>query len=177
MIILRFSHNTRIRIDQKALDIFYDHRQMSKDSPEKGGVLVGEEKIRTKPEFCCKLRITGASGSMPGDSATPTSLSLTGPGHQEFVDQEKKRIYNLFNIRGVIIGYWHTHSEIMPTHSRRDIRAWKKMLERCSSEFPRFHMIIGQIFTSIHLHCPDLKPTWHHGAICNTLLTRYRRKS
>ena len=181
MIVLKLSSDTNATIFQEALDVFHDHRPTSEDAHEKGGFLVAtvwvsdpEEKVK----FRSRITIWSASRPQLGDKETLEGVILCDPGHEAFLERERKRMFDTRNRNAVTIGCWHTHpGEAMPEESSKDRKSWSKMMAGVASHCPRLHIIVAQRYTSFHLHYPDSDPEWIVSAIPNKLLKRDRRKS
>lgn len=90
-------------------------RQVGKDTPERGGYLIGYENAKT-------LNYTISSATPPSskDYARRCFIRLYSMNHLKSITLKKTDGY---------IGTWHTHPQEIPSPSSIDIKDWKESLK------------------------------------------------
>ena len=90
-------------------------RQVGKDTPERGGYLIGYENAKT-------LNYTISSATPPSskDYARRSFIRLSFRNHLKSITLKKTDGY---------IGTWHTHPQEIPYPSSIDIKDWKESLK------------------------------------------------
>ncbi|WP_415912170.1 Mov34/MPN/PAD-1 family protein [Neptuniibacter sp. QD37_11] len=109
-----------MRIKQKVLDIWDEHKQKKLTDNEQFGVLIGSF---SEPNDYLINEVTVPIGL---DRSTRTRFSLVDPYHQEKVNQHFKQSQGQL----AYIGTWHTHPEPHPKPSKLDIKDWEACCKR-----------------------------------------------
>ena len=91
--------------------------QVSPDTPEGGGYIVGYEHRDTGNVVLEKVSVPHRL-----DRRTRTHFDLLDPAHKFFLRKEKFR-------KSFYMGVWHTHPQVTPTPSATDWDDWEKTLE------------------------------------------------
>ena len=109
----RDDNDELVVITAKVMSQLLSFRQLSPESHEAAGVLIGERRG-------IHLVIHDLSVPGKGDKRTRFSVDRCGPHHQEAVDAA------FYRSKGTLqyLGEWHTHPEDYPHPSFRDKRSW-----------------------------------------------------
>lgn len=92
-----------------------NHRQLTNDSNEAAGVLIGERRGK-------HLVIWDLSEPGLGDIRSRHAVDRRGPHHQRTVDEAFSRSGGTLQY----LGEWHTHPEVTPSPSMKDLTTWIK---------------------------------------------------
>ncbi|HAL7030764.1 Mov34/MPN/PAD-1 family protein [Raoultella terrigena] len=113
----RDDNDELVVITAKVMSQLLSFRQLSPESHEAAGVLIGERRG-------IHLVIHDLSVPGKGDKRTRFSVDRCGPHHQEAVDAAFYRSEGTLQY----LGEWHTHPEDNPHPSLRDKRSWQSNL-------------------------------------------------
>lgn len=113
----RDDNDELVVIAAKVMTQLLSFRQLSPESHEAAGVLIGERRG-------IHLVIHDLSVPGKGDKRTRFSVDRCGPHHQEAVDAAFYRSEGTLQY----LGEWHTHPEDYPHPSSRDKRSWQSNL-------------------------------------------------
>ncbi|HEM8024294.1 peptidase [Enterobacter cloacae subsp. cloacae] len=113
----RDDNDELVVITAKVMSQLLSFRQLSPESHEAAGVLIGERRG-------IHLVIHDLSVPGKGDKRTRFSVDRCGPHHQEAVDAAFYRSEGTLQY----LGEWHTHPEDFPHPSFRDKRSWQSNL-------------------------------------------------
>lgn len=127
--------NTKIHISEELLGIWRDKRQLSKNSHEAFGVLIGSQS-----ECASEFWLETCTSPQQQDSATRTSFNLRASHHQNVVDSYYKSSKGMLGY----VGTWHTHPERTPMPSFIDITDWRECCRR-NPDRRLIFAIIGQM--------------------------------
>lgn len=103
-------------IEQVVIDTISSFKQVSINSKEAGGLLIGY----FKPPH---LHVTNLTTPMPKDKASRTQYCREDIGHVK----QLKSLYNTSHGKINLIGEWHTHPEKTPNPSSIDLNQWGKL--------------------------------------------------
>ncbi|MCT8869364.1 MAG: peptidase [Shewanella oneidensis] len=129
-LIFKDMNDDLVVILKNASTLLQNHRQLTSDSKEAAGVLIGERRGR-------HLVICDISEPGEGDIRYRFSVNRKGSHHQEKVDVA----FEQSNGTHQYIGEWHTHPEDFPSPSFTDRCSW---LRNISSNKPMIVLIVGR---------------------------------
>lgn len=104
------SLGVNLKVATTVADIFLSHKQKAKES-EKGGQLFIDTSMSNG------LWLSLATPPHKDDRASPTSLELDANRcKQEIIESKDKGL--------ILVGYWHTHAELIPNLSAQDVKSF-----------------------------------------------------
>tara|TARA_R110001583_G_scaffold53568_2_gene165063 strand:+ start:3428 stop:3925 length:498 start_codon:yes stop_codon:yes gene_type:complete len=124
-----------IRISGELLEKLCDFRQLAKQAPESGGVLIGKH--------------LNSGGVLLIDQLTPPQKS-DKQGRCEFYRSTEhnklvNEIWQKSNRYSTYVGLWHSHPEPIPNYSSIDKQDWQNALTQSKYEGNKlFFVIVGQ---------------------------------
>lgn len=114
------SNGGQIKISVAVLQAIEPFKQMRKEIPEAGGILMGRFIKETKD-----IVVDGITTPMKGDVQSRYTFKRLSSLHQEILDAEWKKSKGTCNY----LGEWHTHPEQDVEPSGVDRRDWKRKLK------------------------------------------------
>lgn len=126
---ITFSDGVQLDLFPDFQNILYEYRQINKDLPEAGGILIGYENAETG-------NITIAKGT------APKALDFRSRARLYLSKQHRSEIQELEYPYGYM-GTWHTHPTDIPIPSSVDLRDWKKCLKKNAHATGSLIFIIG----------------------------------
>ncbi|WP_186207468.1 Mov34/MPN/PAD-1 family protein [Burkholderia gladioli] len=108
-----------VLIEGNVLFVIAQHRQLTKQTTEAGGILLGYRRG-------AHLHITHLTVPGPKDVATRVSFKRRDPCHQK----QALRAWEQSGHTVDYLGEWHTHPEVSPSPSSTDRRAWTEILQK-----------------------------------------------
>jgi integrative and conjugative element protein (TIGR02256 family) len=106
----------QVLIESAVLELLQSHRQVSWNSTEAGGVLLGYRRDR-------HLHITEATLPAARDKRSRTAFWRRDPSHQAAASNGWTRTKETLDY----VGEWHTHPESQPSPSNLDLLEWRKV--------------------------------------------------
>lgn len=113
---IRFQNGVSLDLFPDVQDLLYSYRQVSSNTPEAGGMLIGYENASTG-----NFTVFSATEPQDSDIRSHTAVFL-GKQHREIL----KKLEPPYGY----IGTWHTHPSSKPTPSLIDLRDWKKCIKQ-----------------------------------------------
>ncbi len=129
-----------VRVSKSLIEKLLNYRQLEKDAPESGGVLIGKH--------------LNSNGAVLLDDFTSPQKSdrqercryYRSSEHNQLVQQ----IWRDSDHQSTYVGLWHTHAEPRPNFSSVDKKDWNNALKKSRYEGSAlFFFIIGQT----HIRC------------------------
>lgn len=120
--------NIVINFDKEVIDLFEQHKQLAKNTPESGGQIFAHH---SKGE----VFVSRATGLRDGDRR---ERFLFWPNRR----QERKEIKKMYSEGYHYIGDWHTHPEEIPTPSLVDIKNILECFQKSKHDLKFFVMVI-----------------------------------
>ncbi len=125
----------KLIIGAEAVKVFAANIQGARNSPERGGILLGR-KLKDKEDYV----FDQVSEPAPGDKAGASFFKRQSEHHQSLVNGAWAESQGACNY----LGEWHTHYENTPSPSSIDIKSWKKLMKGVRAPFPFiFFVIVG----------------------------------
>jgi len=124
-----------VRFSSELLERLCQFRQLVKDCPESGGVLIGKH--------------LNSGGVLLVDGLTPPQKSDKQGRCEFYRSTEHNRLVNEIwrksNGHSTYVGLWHSHPEPIPSYSATDKQDWLNALKQSKYEGNRlFFAIVGQ---------------------------------
>lgn len=131
----RVGSKGRLVIDKDVVSSLLAYRQVSRNSTEAGGLLLGRHLLS-----CHHLAVDEISKPQPGDRRSRNGF-YRGRGHHKTAIKRWKKS----NHTCTYLGSWHTHPEHYPTPSPTDLRDWRNALRKDTFEGGfLYFIIVGQ---------------------------------
>lgn len=125
--------NRKIKFCDNILEIMQKYIQVTRKSPEAGGILIGRENYGNT-----NLVIEFITEPMTLDKRSRCRFLRKDTGHLEFFEklyEENAGVYGY-------MGEWHTHPENIPHYSAMDSSNWKKIGKEMNGG-KQYHIIAG----------------------------------
>lgn len=126
--------NRMIKVTKTVVEMIRHQLQITSDSPEAGGILVGRENVSND-----NFIIEYATSPMPGDIQKRTRYIRKDKDHLIFYQD----LYDRYNGIYRYVGEWHTHPEKIPRYSIMDWNNWKKIAQNDNRNEFHYHFIAG----------------------------------
>lgn len=127
--------NRKVKISNDVLSYIYSKRQTDANDCESGGMLIGSIIRGTKDIIIEDLTLP-----IKEDKCTRTSYVRSEEHNklleQKWIDSQYTKMY---------FGEWHTHPQINPFPSSRDIKNWKNLMRQSETETEILIFIIAGI--------------------------------
>ena len=125
----------KLIIGAEAVKVFAVNIQGSRNSPERGGILLAR-KLKSKEDYV----LDQVSEPAPGDKAGASFFKRHSNNHQNLVNDAWVKSQGACNY----LGEWHTHYENTPSPSSIDMKSWRKLMKEVHAPFPFiFFVIVG----------------------------------
>lgn len=130
-IILSSDPDSRVIFSKRTALLLFASRQLSPNSPEAGGLLLGSVRGNHFEVRCI-------TSPFKNDSASRFHFERKDLSHVKFA----KRLRIVSKNKVGYIGEWHSHPEDFPSPSLTDLAEWKKIYKKL--KFPVLFMIVGR---------------------------------
>lgn len=125
--------DSTVHINKDIIEIWEQYRQISSESKEACGILIGHQ-IQGTQVFQLEFVTT----PQELDIRTRYNFVMKDPFHQKFLDKK----YKESNGTSIYLGTWHSHPENYPTPSAIDKKDWMRCLARNTNR-KLFFVIVG----------------------------------
>jgi [CysO sulfur-carrier protein]-S-L-cysteine hydrolase len=122
-----------VHINKDIIEIWQQYRQISPESKEACGILIGYQ-IQGTDTF----QIESITTPQKLDIRTRYNFVMKDPFHQRFLDKK----YQESNAASIYLGTWHSHPENYPTPSAIDKKDWGNCIARNHNR-RLFFVIVG----------------------------------
>lgn len=123
-----------IKVTKTVVEVMWHQLQITTNSPESGGILVGRENMSNN-----NFIIEFATAPMPDDIRKRTRYIRKDKGHLNFYQD----LYDKNNGIYRYVGEWHTHPEKIPRYSGIDRNNWKRIAQNDNGNDFHYHVIAG----------------------------------
>lgn len=130
LVLMRPDDDGFVLVEAQVLQIFTKHRQLHRDSPESGGILLG---YRRGPH----LHVTEATTPLYSDQASRTRFFRSSAPHQNAALARWRKSGGRIDY----LGEWHTHPEYNPSPSMIDTAGWQRIMDKRTT--PMLFVIAG----------------------------------